>query len=546
MRVHIPFAPTPQFHLVRILISCRAMEADLSIPQRPTSPWANSKRQAMNFRKLAAIPALMIAMDASVSAVASEQNYWPIVVRRQNSDAGGTGGKESVEALAAIGFHESGGAAPRSVSGARPLYLVRRDAAGTISEAHFLYPLLSYRASADGHRWSFLNLINRSVAGSSSEMASFDQALDVWPIYFSRQYASTGDSYRAIFPLAGSIPHRFGQDRVTWALFPLYGRFEKRGTTTLTVPWPFVKVLSGNGHRGFELWPLFGSRTKPGLYREGFALWPLLYRNETWADGRISSRQIGMLPFYARDEAVGYKSETFLWPFFGYVDRTIPYVYHARNYFWPLFVQGRGDDRIVNRWAPFYTHSRIKGTDKTWVLWPLWRKSSWTEGALRHERSQLLYFLYNANIQRSAARPEAEPASKIHVWPLWSSWNNGAGNRQLQVLSPFEVFFPRNEQVRDGWSPLFALYRFDRDAAGDTRHVALWNAVSYSRNRSTRTTSFHLGPLLSVETSLGRGRVRVIGGLFDWQRKSAGAEWGLRIGNFLTDSVVSPRQDLHP
>lgn len=496
----------------------------------------------MNFRKLAALPVLMGALDASLSAAASEQNFWPFVVeRRENSTETGIG-SVSVEALGALGFHKSGDEQTLSAGGIRPLYLERRKSNGQLAEAYLFYPLLSYRMQAGGYRWSFLNLINRSFTESPAPSASDAQeALDIWPVYFSRTSERPGASYRAVFPLAGSIPQRFGQDRLSWFLFPLYGRFEKRGTTTLTVPWPFIKVLSGDGHSGFEFWPLYGNREKLGVYREHFALWPLIYDHATWSDGKPSSRKIGVLPFYARDESEGYRSETYLWPFFGYVDRTAPYRYHASNYLWPLWVQGKGDDRHINRWAPFYSHSLIKGTEKTWILWPLWRQSSWTEGELAHERTQFLYFLYNANSQRSAIRPGVESASKIHVWPLVSSWNNGAGRKQWQILSPFEVFFPHNEQVRLTWSPLFALYRFDQAKPGDTRHVAFWSAVSYQRNQTANETAFHIGPLLSMERNHDQGRFALLGGLLAWQRGAAGTGWRLRFGNFRPDSGASSR-----
>src|SRR5206468_10740909 len=68
-----------------------------------------------------------------------------------------------------------------------------------------------------------------------------------------------------------------------------------------------------------------------------------------------------------------FRSETYLWPFFGYSDRTAPASYHEIRYLWPLFVQGRGD-HYINRWAPFYTHSVNHGYDKQWFLWPVLRR----------------------------------------------------------------------------------------------------------------------------------------------------------------------------
>lgn len=489
-------------------------------------PCPDFKLTTMNLRRLTALPVFALALSATGGAATVEENVWPLWVRHVRAEPGATV-VESASGLGPLWFYQRGGPDRPEARGLRPFYLAKRPAGGgPAAEAHFLYPVLTYRAGPDERRWSLLNLVNRSVARDGTRTA-----FDLWPVYFSRQTGDPATSYRAVFPLGGTVTRRFGHDRVAWFLFPLYGRFEQGGATTTTVPWPFVKVLRGDGHAGFELWPLFGRREKPGLYREQFYLWPLIYRNERVDEAGRTAEELGVLPFYARDRSEGYRSETYLWPFFGYVDRTAPYRYHATHYFWPLFVQGRGDDRLVNRWAPFYTHSRIKGTDKTWVLWPLWRSQSWTEAGLRHERTQVLYFLYHANVQRSAARPDAAPAAKVHLWPLVSAWDNGAGHRQWQVPSPLEVFFPHNDNVRLAWSPLFALYRYDERAPGDFRHSLLWDAITYERRRSAGTRSFHLGPLFSVESGPGTRRIALGAGLIGL-RRPAGASWRLFVGEF--------------
>ena len=175
-------------------------------------------------------------------------------------------------------------------------------------------------------------------------------------------------------------------------------------------------------------------------------------------------------------------SETFLWPFFGYTDRTAPWRYHETRYLWPFFVQGRGDDRTVNRWGPFYTHSVIKGLEKTWIGWPLYREQRWTEQGLAQTQTQFLWRLYWSLEQRSATHPALAPATLRHVWPLFSTWDNGAGRRQIQALSPFEVFFPGNTPLREVWAPLFSLYRYDQRAPGHARHALLWDLISWENH----------------------------------------------------------------
>jgi hypothetical protein len=252
------------------------------------------------------------------------------------------------------------------------------------------------------------------------------------------------------------------------------------------VPWPFIKILQGEGNHGFELWPLFGYREKAGAYHEQFYLWPFFFKNEAALWAPQPSVKLGILPFYLREQDANAISETYAWPFFGYTNRTAPYRYHETRYFWPFFVQGRGDDRYVNRWGPVYTHSVIKGKDKRWFVWPFWNQQRWTEDRLEHTTQQFFYFLYNSNEQRSATNPSLPSARRIHFWPFLSLWTNGAGRKQVQAFSPFELFFPNNQSVKLSYSPLFAFYRYDQKSPEEKRLSLIWDFVTYNAWPSAR------------------------------------------------------------
>jgi hypothetical protein len=486
----------------------------------------------MNFRSLPAALLWAAVLAPTDRSFAHELNLWPVRVVQHDE----RGARTAETGLGPFVFDRHHGPDGTVAGGLRPFYVEKRAADGRLEEAHVLYPLFSYRSNPAAERWSALNLVIRTRAGDAP--ATFD----AWPFYFSRDTGDAATSYRAVFPLHGTVLNRFGQDRLSWTLFPLYGRWEKRGAVTTTAPWPFVKVLRGDGHSGFELWPLFGRRGREGDYREQFYLWPLVYKNEKFSGAARTDESFGVLPFYVRDVRPGYRSESY-GPFFGYVDRTEPYRYQARHYFWPFWVTGRGDDRHVDRWAPFYTHSRVKGVDKTWLAWPLWRRATWTEAGLDHERRQFLYFLYHDTLQRSASNPDLPRARKTHLWPLVSHWNNGAGRRQTQILSPFEVFFPHNEPVRLAWSPFFALYRYDARGDDEVRHSLLWDAVTYRRHDEGRRRAFHFGPLFSAEAGPESRRFALGAGLVGLERR-AGRGWRLFFGEFsrrgTTDGPPSP------
>lgn len=481
--------------------------------------------------RIASIAAALTSADVSWAQgepIEREQNMWPGPVRQL--DVSGT---TTISWMAAgpLAFGHPG-VDGGWVTGVRPLYYRTTDPSGDYRSAFFLYPLFSYIADETTYRWSVFELIRRwgRRAGAPAPQSIFDQRreFEVFPFWFSRETGDGELSYRALFPIYGTIKNKLGFERLSWTLFPLYVENEKRGAVTTSTPWPIIRVTRGAAH-GFGIWPLFNRVERPGVYKQAYYLWPLGYHSVRYPrpddpPGTEPQREVGALPFYARSTGPGYVNVSYGWPFFGYTDRTLPVRYHENRYFWPLLVQGRGDDRYVNRWGPFYTHSISKGYDKTWYLWPVWRRAHWQEEGLLRTKTQLLYFLYWSQRQESIARPQLAAAKLTHVWPLWSQWDNAAGRRQWQFFSPLDVFFPSNEKIRENWSPLFAIARHDQRAPGETRTSLLWDAITWRRSAAEDRREIHVGPLLSIAQHGENRRVTVGRGLLGFSR-SAGRGW---------------------
>lgn len=474
---------------------------------------------------------------------ATERNAWPVLVR-QTTEA------ENPESWTGGGpfLFSQPSKDEGTTSGFRPFWVQTRDALGERRSALVLYPLFSWSADDESYRWSVFELIKR--AGRRADAPSVNsrygtyEAFDVWPFWFSRQTGDPDTSYRGLFPIAGTLKGHLGFERVSWMPFPLYVQTEKRGAITTDVPWPFLRLTRGAAH-GFALWPLFGWKARPEVSRYAFYLWPLGYDQTTQPaaeapPGTPPTREFGALPFYTRSSGPGFESANFLWPFFGYTDRTKPEPYHERRYLWPFLVQGRGADRYVNRWGPFYTHSVVKGYDKTWYLWPIYRHAESTADGLTQIKNQVGIFLYWSLAQRSASNPNLAQASVTHLWPFYSFWDNGAGRRQFQFPSPLEVFFPGNEKVRTSWTPFFSLYRYDKQTSGDTRVSLLWNAVTWQRDASADRREFHLGPLLSSVRSPQGGRFQIAGGLFGTSRVVDRRTWRLFWFTFPAKRAAAP------
>lgn len=492
----------------------------------------------MNIRPLAGL--LLTSLLAGPAQAATpelgirerEQNLWPVIVRQSEPVA------RRVDDWSAAGpliFRRP--AATREgydASGFRPFWVQLHHQDGDFRSGSFLYPLFTYAVDEHTYKWNVLEFIRRwgRRAGAEAPQSIFDRRseFEVFPFWFSRESGDPEMNYRALFPIYGTVKNKLGFERLSWIGFPLYVENEKRGATTTSTPWPIVRITRGAAH-GWGIWPLFNYVERPGVSRHETYLWPLGYNVTRYPSpddppGTPLRRDIGALPFYSRSTGPGYVSENYLWPFFGYTERTAPVRYSERRTFWPFLVQGRGEQRYVNRWAPFYTHSTSKGTDKRWFMWPVLRQAEWTERDVDRARTQFLYFVYWNEVQRRAGNPTAAAAQLTHVWPVFSRWDDGAGKKQWQFPSPFEVLFPGNERVRLTWSPLVTLARHDQQVPGETRTSFLWDAITYERSEREQRSEFHLGPILSIARGPAEKRIAIGNGLVGFNRRN-GHGWRL-------------------
>lgn len=481
--------------------------------------------ESMTIFRVAALVLLFLFRGAATplagaAGTAEEENKWPVVVRQVAPD----GQVQSWTGAGPFAFAQP--TAEGTVSGVRPFWIEMRDAQGDFRAGYALYPLFSYRLDATIARWSIFELIRGTGrrAGAPPPVSQFEprQEFEFWPFWFSRTAGDPAESYRGLLPIAGTVRNKLGMERFHWILFPLYAEIEKRGAVTTHTPWPFVRVTRGAAHGG-GFWPLYTAVERPGVSRTVHYLWPLgfdITRQPSPDDppGTRPRREVGFLPFYARSTGPGFLNLSIIWPFFGYTEQVQPVRYFETRYFWPLFVQGRGDERMVNRWGPFYTHSIKRGYDKRWYAWPLVRRTEWEEQGLLRTKMQLLYFLYVAHRQRSLAHPELPEGKLTHYWPLLSTWDNGAGRKQWQFLSPFDVLFPGNVKIQHAWTPLFTLARHDQTAPGETRTSLLWDAVTWRRHAKRGEREIHVGPLFSVVEHPEQKRVAFGNGLFGFQR----------------------------
>jgi hypothetical protein len=416
---------------------------------------------------------------------AKEVNFWPAFVRQADSPVGRS---DQVSSLGPIFGNKQVGAT--RILSIRPFWTSFENPETSVTNSHVLYPLLNWADREDvqaGHGMNILQYRRNSALGQT-----FFQA---FPFVYYNRTPDADTSYYAFWPFGGVLKNRLFRDRITFVAWPLFVQTKKEDETRTHIPYPFVQMLKGPKSRGFGLWPLYGHFERDGDYENSWALWPFHYHYRSKLDQKVPYVRFGVLPFYHRETAAGLKSETFGWPFFGYTREWEPRVPYSENrYFWPFLVQGRGDEKYVNRWLPVYAHEKRPGVEKRWYGWPFLKTERFTEQGLERDRTTFLYFLYRDEQQRF----KGGNSRLTTVWPFAGYWNDGRGRRQLQMLDPLTVFFPRNEKVKENWSPLFALYRFD-ERMGNKRHSVLWDLLVWERD-DTGLKSFYVGPVFEWES----------------------------------------------
>ncbi len=326
------------------------------------------------------------------------------------------------------------------------------------TENYFLYPFGRDYREKERICWSnFFGLFNYDWRFSSEKQYQEGQFL---PFVFFRKGYGVESDYAAVWPLGGAVKNFLGKDRSDWFLWPLWVKTYKGEQVNYWAPWPFVTVRKGDS-QGFALWPLGGHFYKENAYDERYAIWPLFYRHQYWKPEK--SLKTGFLPLYAYEKTANVKDLSIIWPIWGHRWEKHPH-YEEHRILWPLWVQGKGDTRLINRWAPFHTYSENKAhkSNKEWFLWPFIKQQNWIEQSVAIHQEQFLYFLFWHQEQKNAQTGEFL-GNKTHFWPFYSYWNNGKGHEQVQALSPFEVFFPNNKMIREIYTPLFSLYRYEKD-----------------------------------------------------------------------------------
>lgn len=399
-----------------------------------------------------------------------------------------------------------------------PFLSYRRDRSRDQTEFDLLYPLLTVDRFGEEYkvRWFLMT----SWTGGREQVGHEVRRFTLFPFFFSQRSPVPPENYTALFPLYGTLKHRLLRDETHFVMFPLYARTRKKDVVTDNYLYPLVHVRRGEGLRGWQFWPFLGNEVKAvtqrtnafdevatlGGHRKFFALWPLYFESDLGIGTTNPVTQRVLLPFYSLTRSPLRDSSTYLWPLFTYTeDREKGYWEWDSPY--PLIVFARGPGKNTDRIWPFYSRARTPTSESRFYAWPLYKVNRIQSPPLARKRERICFYLYSNIAETNLSR--GTTFRRKDLWPLYTTYRDHEGNARFQALAVLEPILPFNKAMERNYSPLWSLWRWERNPAERASSASLlWNFYRYERRSEARKYSLCFGLFQYQSTPAGR-RVRL-------------------------------------
>jgi len=371
-----------------------------------------------------------------------------------------------------------------------------------MTEVDVLYPMLTYDRFGKEYRFQIMQLFSFS-GGQTLDEVDKDR-FTLFPIYFQQRSKDTNLNYTAVMPIYGTLKNRLFRDEIHFVAFPLYGQSKKKDVVTDNYLFPIFHLREGNNLKGWQVWPLVGHEfkgltTKTNIYQEVetipaheklFVLWPFFFNNDLNLGTENPQKVRVLLPFYSLERAPLRDSSTYLWPFFTYTDDREK-KYHEYGLPWPLFVFARGD-KTINRVWPLFSQARNKEHISNFYIWPIWKYNRTMAEPLDRERTRIFFFLYSDLIERNTET--SKHFRRVDFFPFFTFRKELDGRSRLQVLAPVEPFLPGNKSIERSYSPLWSLWRDERNPrTQESSQSLLWNLYRHEKTSTTTKNSLLFG-----------------------------------------------------
>jgi len=338
----------------------------------------------------------------------------------------------------------------------RPFYYKDKDT----SETDILYPLGRFTSERD----LFFPLYRRTDK-------DVQHHVDFFPVFYGNY---KGNPYWGVFPVYGTMDHRFGYDRTLFFLFPLYTETELSGKNTYHFLWP---ILTYSKDQTYEVFPLYGWKQTADTTSQ-FFLWPLGSRKR----GPDARKMDAFLPLYRYERGPTFWNMSVLWPFFNY-NRDYNAGFESMDFPWPILRRASGaydETRIF----PFYWVKEQKNYYRKAIMWPLWSKKIEHSEATGMDEQTNTYFFTNWITRRTLANEQV--SAKYVFWPFFYSYQEEKkGEWHFPAFLPLFYY----HAFAQTWGPVLSLAEGFRDGTS-SETVILWRTVHWERHGDASSWSF--------------------------------------------------------
>lgn len=395
-----------------------------------------------------------------------------------------------------------------------PLFSSTTDPATESREYDILYPLLTYDRFGEQYRWQILQLF--SISGGPTQHEGYRDRITIFPIYFQQRSSDPKEDYTAVFPFYGHIKNRLFRTEAFFVMFPIYLQSHKADVVTDNWVYPFFHLRHGNGLKGWQFWPFYGTEHKDptsltngfgdvqliGGHDKSFIMWPLYFDQKLGIGTTNPQHTRGYLPAYIYTRSPLRDSTTVLWPFFTHVDDREK-KYREWELPWPLIVFARGEGKTISRVFPFYGRGHSQYLESDFYVWPIYKFNRVHSEPLDRKRTRICYFLFSDTVEKNTETGAAK--RRVDLWPIFTYHRDFTGNTRLQILAPLEPYIPNNKSIERDFSQLWSLWRSEHNPrTGAASQSLLWNLYRRDTTPTTKKTSALFGLFQSKKDPKGR------------------------------------------
>jgi hypothetical protein len=372
----------------------------------------------------------------------------------------------------------------RTFKAVRPFYSRAADSNALKASSHYLWPVATRTQFKSEEQWRVI-----LAFGFNHNYTNPTPRYRFWliPFYFQGR-DKKGETYRAVFPLGGSIHEFLGRDEINFILFPIRSTSKLNDLETSNWLWPFIATTRGDDTYRFRVFPFYGISTRENEYRKRFVLWPFWNSAQYAYPGSSGSGYI-LFPLWGRMELENQRTTWVLPPFFRFTKGVKADLVHCP---WPFFTYQRGDINKLYVW-PLYGRKKSLVIDRTYYAWPfIWNTYLNQSTVYRHRFSVVPFFHWETTWDRDA---EHNVTTNIvgrysKLWPLYSY-------RRIDDEYRFRMLelWPLAEApgIERNWAPFWSLYT--RSGKGGNRETEVLWGMYRSQAREDGSRYWSLFPL---------------------------------------------------